>query len=120
LAAAAGVGGQRVERAGGVVLGVGAGEHGLVGADEVGAFVVEVLVGDDVEVEAPGGEPGEQVGVGGVVAQAGTERVVEGEVARPHGQDRAAARGEGDAAAVLVLVVGGAAIERPVVGVVGI
>ena len=47
-----------------------------------------------------GVQPGDEVAVGGVVAQAGPVRVVEGKEARPHRQDRAAAGGDRNAGAV--------------------
>ena len=50
--AALDVGVHRVEHLLGVVLGVRAGEHDPVGPDRVGALVMEVLVGDDVELVA--------------------------------------------------------------------
>ena len=110
---------QRVQRAERVVFRVRAGEHCAVGREQRGALVVEVFVGDDVEGDALGLEPGEQMRVGGVVPQAGAARVVEGEEARAHGEDRAPAGGDADAAVVGVAVVGGAAVDRVVVGVVG-
>ena len=84
-----------------------------------GTLVVEVFVGDDVEGDAFGFEPGEQMRVGGIVPQARAVRVVEGEEARTHREDGAPARRDADAAVVGVAVVGGAAVDRIVVGVVG-
>src|SRR5580693_7625625 len=110
---------QRVQRAERVIFGVRAGEHGAVGREQSGALVVEVFIGDDVEGDAFGFEPGEQMRVGGVVPQAGAERIVEGKEARAHGEDGAPARGDADAAVVGVAVISGAAVDGVVVGVVG-
>ena len=71
LAPGVGVVLQRVQRAKRVVFGVRAGEHGAVGREQGVALVVEVFIGDDVEGDALGFEPGEQMRVGGVVPQAG-------------------------------------------------
>ena len=53
-----------VEHSGGVVLGMSTGEHDLVRAKESGAFAMEVLVGDDVVVEAARFEPIDQMQIG--------------------------------------------------------
>ncbi len=60
------------------------------------------------------------MGVGGEMAKPGTSRIVEGEETRPHGEDRPAARGEADARAVGMAVVGRGAIDRVLIGVVRI
>ena len=75
--AAAGVGGERIERARRVVFGMRAGQHGAVRRQQFGALVVEVLVGEDVERQVLRVEPRQQVRIGRVVPQAGAAGVVE-------------------------------------------
>ena len=116
-AAAAGIGLQRVQRAGRVVLRVRAGQHRPVGRQQGGPLLVQVLVGDHVEGQPLRVQPGEQVAVRRVVPQPRSLGVVEGQEARPHGQHRPQPRGEGDAAVVAMAVVGGPAIDRVVVRV---
>ena len=87
----------------GVVLRVTAGEHHLVGRQQVAARAMQILVRDDVVRESARFEPADQVQIGGEVAR----RVLQspGPVFRAHIQNRPQARGVADAAPVAVHVV---------------
>ena len=110
---------KRIERARRVVFRMRTRQHRAVRRQQSRPLVVEILVGDDVEREALLLEPGEDMRVGRIVPQPRTARIVEGEETRPHRQHRAEPRGEGDAAAIRVAVIGGVPVSRVLVGVVG-
>ena len=71
------IGGQRIERAERVVFRMRSGQHRAIRRDQRDAFVVQVLVGDDIEVEALLLQPGQQMQVRRIVPHAGAARIVE-------------------------------------------
>ena len=98
------VGAQTVEHLDRVVLGVRGRQHDLVGRQGRRAFEVQILVGDEVDLELLRVEPVDEVGVGHELP-----RIVRGDL-RPHVGDRPQARRVADAAAVAVARV---EAERP-------
>ena len=71
------VGAHAGEHVGGPVLGVGAGEDDVVGGQQVSAFGVQVVVGDDVDFVAGSFEPVDEIEVGGEAGGGGPDAVAE-------------------------------------------
>ena len=101
-AAALEMGVERVEQRRARVLRVRAGDHGPVPGERVGALVVEVVVGDDVEPDALAPQPGDQDQVLGEAVRA---TVLRAAVVRPQLGERPQQRRLVDADAVRVAVV---------------
>ena len=122
LAAGVTVGLQRIQHLRRVVLGVGAGHHGLVVRQQRRALVVQFVVGDQVERMAHVGQPQQQVAVGRVVAQARAADVGVriGDIAHPQIEHRPPPADQRDAGAVGVVVVGRQAVVAVLARVVGV
>ncbi len=112
--------GQGVDRAERMVFRMRTGQQRTIRREKLDPFLIKIFVRDDVERDTLRLEPRKQVQVRRIMPHSGAARIVECEKPRPHRQDRPVAGRKRNAAAIAMLVVGRAAVDRVLVRIVRI